>query len=97
MLQPAAPAAPGDAGASTVGSSQIPTGNAVDRGTAGIGGQVTSNVERRWLVFTLRYQPADLQARLPDRWIITGAAQEPAPIATQSTSYCRSIIERASP
>ena len=47
---------------------------------------------RRWVVFTLRYQPPDLESRLPDRWTISGAAEMPSPAAPLPASYCASIL-----
>jgi hypothetical protein len=47
---------------------------------------------RRWLVFTLRYQPPDLEARLPDRWTISGATEMPSPASQPPASYCESIF-----
>ncbi len=47
---------------------------------------------RRWLVFTLRYQPPDMESGLPDRWTISGASPVPAPPASLQTPYCEAIL-----
>jgi hypothetical protein len=52
---------------------------------------------RRWLVFTLRYQPPDLERRLPDRWTISGVRAEPRPISPPAGPYCASILGRGAP
>lgn len=54
--------------------------------------QVADPQRRRWVLFTLRYQPPDLKERLPDRWTISGATEVPGPVADTSTSYCESIL-----
>jgi hypothetical protein len=51
---------------------------------------------RRWVVFTLRYQPPDLEQRLPDRWTLSGAAPVPAPVAAEE-SYCADVLQRRNP
>ena len=52
---------------------------------------------RRWVVFTLRYQPPDLERRLPDRWTISGAHTEPSPVTPPTGSYCTTILGRGAP
>src|SRR5690606_25697001 len=37
---------------------------------------------RRWVVYTLRYQPPDVAQRLPERWTLSGALAEPPPLET---------------
>lgn len=50
----------------------------------------------RWVMFTLRYQPPDHGARLPDRWTISGATEIPPPPGDQPpVSYCESILAQA--
>ena len=50
----------------------------------------------RWMVFTLKYQPPDLQRRLPDRWTISGTTPAPAPINATVPGYCQTILSRGS-
>ncbi|MCC6456851.1 MAG: hypothetical protein IT328_17985 [Caldilineaceae bacterium] len=52
---------------------------------------------RRWVVFTLRYQPPDGAQRLPDRWTVSGALAEPAPLETPPPGYCAAILARNAP
>jgi hypothetical protein len=52
---------------------------------------------RRWVVYTLRYQPADVAQRLPDRWTVSGALREPPPVEEQPANYCEQILERNAP
>ena len=52
---------------------------------------------RRWMVFTLRYQPPDLDRRLPDRWTISGVRTEPRPVTLPTGSYCTQILSRGAP
>ena len=49
------------------------TGVCVEMARRSDGGQ------RRWLLFTLRYHPPDMEARTSDRWTISGVTQEPLP------------------
>ncbi len=51
----------------------------------------------RWLVFTLRYQPPDLERRLPDRWTISGVRTEPRPISQPDGGYCTKVLGRGAP
>jgi hypothetical protein len=51
----------------------------------------------RWLVFTLRYQPPDLERRLPDRWTIAGVRAEPRPVTLPPGSYCKTVLSRGAP
>jgi hypothetical protein len=52
---------------------------------------------RRWLVYTLRFQPADSQQRLPERWTVSGAFTEPAPMEPPPSGYCTTVLNRNAP
>ena len=52
---------------------------------------------RRWLLYTLRYQPPDAQQRLPGRWTVSGAFPEPMPMEPPPAGYCATILERIAP
>jgi hypothetical protein len=52
---------------------------------------------RRWVVFTLRYQPPDETQRLPDRWTLSGAFTEPPPMEPPPPGYCATILNRNAP
>ncbi len=52
---------------------------------------------RRWLVYTLRFQPPVAQQRLPERWTVSGAFAEPAPPAPPPDHYCREVLNRRTP
>lgn len=52
---------------------------------------------RRWVVYTLRYQPADSAQRLPGRWTVSGARTEPPPMEPPSAGYCETILARNAP
>lgn len=47
---------------------------------------------RRWLLFTLQYQPPNLQTDQAERWAILGASLTPAPVQEESGSYCATIL-----
>jgi hypothetical protein len=52
---------------------------------------------RRWVVYTLQYQPPDFSQRLPDRWTISSATEIPRPPSAQSgngqaSGYCSSLL-----
>jgi hypothetical protein len=49
-------------------------------------------VQRRWLLFTLRYHAPDMEARTPDRWTISGIAHHPSPISGAPDGYCRTVL-----
>ena len=51
----------------------------------------------RWLMFTLRYQPPDLQQRIPDRWTVSGATLQPPPLDGNEEGYCQAILARSVP
>jgi hypothetical protein len=51
---------------------------------------------RRWVVFTLYYLPVDGAARLPGRWTLSSAYQEPPPTPPQA-NYCEAILARRAP
>jgi hypothetical protein len=53
--------------------------------------------QRRWVVFTLRYQPPDLERRLSDRWTLSGAASVPPPPVAPDDPYCASVLQRRKP
>jgi hypothetical protein len=46
----------------------------------------------RWVLFTLRYLPPNLEQRLPDRWVIAGAQMQPQPIARPEAPHCRHLL-----
>ena len=52
---------------------------------------------RRWLVYTLRYQPPDAQQRLAERWTVSGAVAEPVPMEPPPADYCATILSRNAP
>lgn len=52
---------------------------------------------RRWLVFTLRYQPPDNTTQLPDRWSIAGVRFEPQPVTPPQRPYCETVLARSAP
>jgi hypothetical protein len=52
---------------------------------------------RRWVVFTLRYQPPGVMPRLPDRWTLSGALREPLPMEPPPPGYCTTILDRNAP
>jgi hypothetical protein len=52
---------------------------------------------RRWVVYTLRYQPPDAAQQLPDRWTVSGAFSEPVPMEPPPADYCETILERNAP
>jgi hypothetical protein len=52
---------------------------------------------RRWVVFTLRYQPPDKAQQLPDRWTLSGARTEPAPMDSSASGTCSTILARRAP
>ncbi len=52
---------------------------------------------RRWVVFTLRYQPADAAAQLPARWTLSSARTEPPPPTLPEEGYCTTILARSAP
>lgn len=52
---------------------------------------------RRWVIFTLRYQPSDAAQRLPGRWTLSGAFEEPTPVQTPASGYCETILARSAP
>ena len=52
---------------------------------------------RRWVVFTLQYQPRDETQRLPGRWTISGAHIEPPPVESSAVGYCSVILARSAP
>jgi hypothetical protein len=58
---------------------------------------VTNPALRRWVLYTLRYQPPDVEQRLPDRWTISGAFTEPPPLEPPAAGYCESILARNAP
>lgn len=47
---------------------------------------------RRWLLFTLQYQPPNLQTNQADRWAILGATLTPGPVADDDGSYCAGLL-----
>ena len=47
---------------------------------------------RRWVLFTLRYQPPDFAERLPDRWTISGAEEMPELSGEQPPYECASLL-----
>jgi hypothetical protein len=47
---------------------------------------------RRWLLFTLQYQPPNLQTNQADRWAILGATLAPGPVAEHDGSYCAELL-----
>lgn len=52
---------------------------------------------RRWVVYTLRYQPGDAAQRLPGRWTVSGAVNEPSPMEPPPAGYCATILARNAP
>ncbi len=52
---------------------------------------------RRWVVYTLRYQPPDAVLQLPDRWTVSGAFTEPPPMESPAPGYCATILNRNAP
>jgi hypothetical protein len=52
---------------------------------------------RRWLVYTLRYQPPDAAQRLPERWTVSSAFTEPPPVTPPGMGYCEQILARNAP
>ncbi len=52
---------------------------------------------RRWVIFTLRYQPPDKAQQLPDRWTLSGARTEPAPMDSSASGTCSTILARRAP
>jgi hypothetical protein len=52
---------------------------------------------RRWVLYTLRYQPQDAGQQLPERWTVSGAVAEPLPPEPPSAGYCNTILERNAP
>jgi hypothetical protein len=52
---------------------------------------------RRWVVFTLRYQPPNAFQRLPDQWTLSGALREPPPMEPPPPGYCTAILDRNAP
>jgi hypothetical protein len=47
---------------------------------------------RRWIIYTLQYQPPDFEERLPDRWTISRATEIPQPPGAQLSPYCASVL-----
>ena len=54
--------------------------------------QLSDPTQLRWVIFTLRYQPPDLESRLPDRWTVSGVGEMPSPATASAGSYCESIL-----
>jgi hypothetical protein len=52
---------------------------------------------RRWLVYTLRYEPADMSKSLPERWTVSGAFTEPPPVDPPQHGYCEVVLGRNVP
>jgi hypothetical protein len=52
---------------------------------------------RRWVVFTLQYQPPDEAQQLPDHWTISGAHIEPPSVEPSAVGYCSVILARNAP
>ena len=52
---------------------------------------------RRWVVYTLRYQPPNAAQKLPDRWTVSGARTEPPPMEPPPPGYCTTILDRNAP
>jgi hypothetical protein len=52
---------------------------------------------RRWLVYTLRYQPPDAAQQLPERWTVSSAIPEPPPVVAPGPGYCGQILARNAP
>jgi hypothetical protein len=52
---------------------------------------------RRWVVYTLRFQPAAPSQRLPERWTLSGGFTEPRPMGDLPTGYCETILKRNAP
>lgn len=64
--------------------------------------EIANATLRRWVVYTLRFQPADSTQRLPDRWTVSGARSEPIPMQTfpaeaSPTGYCEIVLQRNAP
>lgn len=52
---------------------------------------------RRWVLYTLRYQPSDPTQRQPERWTVSGALREPPPLQPPPAGYCETILQRNAP
>jgi hypothetical protein len=52
---------------------------------------------RRWVIYTLRYQPPDRSQRLPYRWTVSGAVTEPPPMEPPPPGYCETVLHRNAP